>query len=91
MTKLTKEQRDDLDADVLSAVRAHDRHATYVYRNWLDRMGYRDIATATVLRACRRLQKARLLEECPSSYAVMLSWHITAAGRQALASQPVQP
>ncbi|MCP4564022.1 MAG: hypothetical protein GY873_30320 [Bosea sp.] len=74
--------RADLDAAVLAALA--DRHdaMTYVIRNIAsERPGWRDLTTARILTACRRLARADLIEEVPSIYAVMLCWRITEAGR----------
>lgn len=74
--------RADLDAAVLAALA--DRHdaMTYVIRNIAaERPGWRDLTTARILSACRRLAKAGLIEQVPSIYAVMLCWRITSAGR----------
>lgn len=78
-TKLTKAERAAFDIEVLQAICDYNGHATYVYRNILGG------STPTILRACRRLEVAGLVEENRhSSYLVMKSWCITDLGREAL-------
>ena len=84
--KLTKAQRDQLDKEVLKASTEWSPNATYVLRNRISRQSkISGLKTATVLRSCRRLEKAGLLKQFHASgYAVMLVWEITPAGRAAL-------
>ncbi len=86
MVKLTKAQRDALDRKVLKAATEWSPNATYVLRNRISRQERGEtLSTTSVLRACRRLEKAGLLREFKNSgYAVMLVWEITDAGRAAL-------
>lgn len=88
--KLTKAVRDDLDAKVLQAAAEWTPNATYVLRNRISRQQRGStLTTAAVLRSCRRLEKAGLLQEYKKSgYAVMLVWELTTAGRQALSEHP---
>jgi hypothetical protein len=69
------------DQSVLKAIDRGNSPATYVIRNMMswksDHWGcgfWPDLATSKVLRACRRLQKRGLIEEAPTSYAVMKCW-----------------
>lgn len=87
---LSEVQRRMLDDDVLKAAsKWGDRAPTYVIRNTLDWPGKpwhrKGLKTSDVLRACRRLKKAGLLEEAPSDYRVMKCWSPTEAGKRALA------
>lgn len=86
--RLTPEQRTKLDTDVLRAATEWSGGATYVLRNRLDWPGKswhrKNLQTSDVLRSCRRLEAKGLIEREPTSYAVMLSWRTTEAGRRAL-------
>lgn len=85
--KLSKDDRDELDAEVLLSISVYDHQATYVYRNMVGAHNGRwpRITTPAILRACRRLLAAGLIEEdFRRPYAVMKSWRITDAGRHAL-------
>jgi hypothetical protein len=69
------------DEAVLKAISIRPGAATYVIRNMMSwpsdhwRVGFwYGLETSTVLRACRRLKKRGLIEEAPSSYAVMKCW-----------------
>ena len=74
--------RADLDAAVLAALSGRSKEVTYVIRNIVaERPGWRDLSSAQVRAACRRLERAGLIEQAPTSYAVMLFWRITQAGR----------
>ena len=90
--KLTKEDRERLDKSVLQAALDRGENATYVLRNNLDWPGKpwhrRGVTTSMILRACRRLERAGLIEERPTPYITMLSWRITPAGRAALEKTP---
>lgn len=74
--------RADLDAAVLAALAERYDAVTYVIRNIAaERPGWRDLTTARILTACRRLARAGMIEQVPSIYAVMLCWRVTEAGR----------
>ena len=68
------------DEQILAAMRKYQRsHATYVIRNILsgrDFGGFDDLTTAHVLYRLRKLEKAGLVREVRSSYAVMKEWEI---------------
>ena len=74
--------RVDLDAAVLAVLAQRDVAITAVIRGIVAaRPGWRDLTTGRILTACRRLERAGLIERAQTSYAVMLSWRITKAGR----------
>ena len=79
----------DLDREVLRAMTERAGMPTYVIRNRLV-MGHKrhkwrsDLATARVLRACRRLQARGHAMEVTSPYAVHKCWSATPAGLAAL-------
>ncbi|MFC5391661.1 hypothetical protein [Bosea vestrisii] len=74
--------RADLDAAVLAVLAQRDLAITAVIRGIVAaRPGWRDLTTGRILTACRRLERAGLIEQAQSSYAVMLSWRITQTGR----------
>jgi len=79
---------DVLDREILTALAGRCDEVTYVIRNvldWPSRPLHRSgIQTSHVLTACRRLERRGHAEEARSSYAVMKTWRITAAGRAAL-------
>lgn len=73
-----------LDGSVLLVLSQHGQSATYVIKNWLKGQYQYGLRTAHVLRACKSLADAGLVEEVPTSYMVMKTWRITPAGRAAL-------
>jgi len=87
--KLTEAHRDSLDRAVLRAAGEWSPNATYVLRNRISRQSAMPkLTTAAVLRSCRRLERAGLLQQYQNSgYAVMLVWELTDAGRAALEAQ----
>lgn len=84
---------------VLMALRAHKQSAaTYVIRNivastwfmsdtWLSRRAplWPDAKTPEVLRTCKALEQSGEIRRVPTSYATMLTWELTDAGREFLA------
>lgn len=75
--------RADLDAAVLAVLAQRDVAITAVIRGIVaTRPGWRDLTTRRILTACRRLERARLIEQAQTSYAVTLSWRITQGSRE---------
>lgn len=73
------------DDAVLAAVRQH-AGATYVVTNVLRFDGY-GVETPWVLRRLKALERAGLVQREASGYAVMISWGLTAAGRDRLGQE----
>lgn len=74
--------RADLDAAVLEVFARRHTAVTYELRNHVAaRPGWRDLTVAQVRAACRRLERAGLIEPARTNYSVMLCWQITSAGR----------
>lgn len=70
------DQLDLLDAAIVAAMAARPSGTmTYVIRNILSmEHGYRTIATPTVLRRLKKMERAGEVERVPSGYAVQLCW-----------------
>jgi len=74
--------RADLDAAVLAVLAQRDVAITAVIRGIVAaRPGWRDLRSAQVLRACRRLWDLSLIEPATTNYAVQRCWQITIFGR----------
>lgn len=69
------------DHQVLAALRRSEPSVTYVVRNWLSDFGRGpNLTTPQVLRSLKRLEKAGLVERCPTPYVVMIRWRLTRKG-----------